>query len=72
MTAILFGGATCTYFDDKKNSGLKAKQHKVVEIQRDKEKTANIIIDFPLRSMEAVVNALGVMKKEICKTGLFV
>ena len=50
------------YFDDKKNSGLKAK-HKVVEIRRDKEKTANIIIDFPLRSMEAVVNALGVMKK---------
>ena len=34
-----------------------------MEIQRDEEKTANIIIYFPLRCMEAVVNALGVMKE---------
>lgn len=51
------------YFDEKRDAGLVAK-HEVVEIQPDEERTANIIIDFPLRSMEAVVAALRVMEKE--------
>ena len=57
------------YFNDKRDSGLVAK-HEVVEIQKDEQRTANIIVDFPLRSMEAVVNALRVMKEETFKFDL--
>lgn len=51
------------YCDDEKFSGLQAK-HEVEVIKPGEERTANIIIDFPLRSFEQVVRALRVMREE--------
>mmetsp|Transcript_29444 Transcript_29444/g.69043 ORF Transcript_29444/g.69043 Transcript_29444/m.69043 type:complete len:302 (+) Transcript_29444:214-1119(+) len=51
------------YLDDEKQSGLQAK-HEVEVIKPGEKRTANIIIDFPLRTYEDVIGALRVMREE--------